>query len=376
MGTRKRAAFTKQLGPASDGWSEPQDLSRRSLLAGIWALGAGGLLTSGNLFSQAGSPRRLDLHHHYGSPRWIKKLAEAKRQGWQQFQDFTPAKAVETLDKAGVSTAFLSVTEPGVWFGDDFAKERQDAISMSRDMNDYAARMATDYKGRFGVFAVLPLPDIDASLKEIAYAFDTLKVQGVGLLTSYGNKWLGDASFAPVYEELNRRGAILYSHPTDATCCHNLLPGVSPGTIEWNTDTSRAIFSVINDGSAASPIQSIATKYPRIQFVWSHAGGTLTGLAGRFFGGPNSADNLAKPVQPNSRLYHLRRFYYDTAQSTNPIVMQALKSLVGASQIVFGSDYPYSTIADHANALRKCGFTEAELRCIDRENALKILPKY
>ncbi len=352
------------------------DRSRRNLLSSMWVLGAGSLLTGGNVWAQAGSPRRLDLHHHFGSPRWIKQIAEVKRQGWQQFQDFSPAKTVETLDKAGVSTAFLSVTEPGVWYGDDFSKERQDAIGMARDLNDYGARMVSDYKGRFGLFAVLPLPDIEASLKEIAYAFDTLKAQGVGLLTSYGTRWLGDASFAPVFEELNRRGTILYSHPTDATCCHNLLPAVSPGTIEWNTDTSRAIFSVINDGTPAAPIQSVATKYPRIQFVWSHAGGTLTALAGRFFGGPNSADNLTKPPQANSRLYHLRRFYYDTAQSTNPIVMQALKSLVGASQIVFGSDYPYSTIADHANALRKCGFTEAELRGIDRENAVRILPKY
>ena len=353
-----------------------RDVTRRTFLSTACGLGVGLLATGDKLWSQATPPRRLDLHHHFGSPRWIKKIAEVKRQGWQQFQDFSPAKTVETLDKAGVSTAFLSITEPGVWFGDDFSKERQDAIAMARELNDYGARMVADHKGRFGLFAVLPLPDIDASLKEIAYAFDTLKAKGVGLLTSYGNKWLGDSSFAPVYEELNRRGAILYSHPTDATCCHNLLPNVSPGTIEWNTDTSRAIFSVINDGAANAPIQSVAAKYPRVQFVWSHAGGTLTSLAGRFFGGPRSADNLAQPVQPNSRLYHLRRFYYDTAQSTNPIVMQALKSLVGASQIVFGSDYPYSTIADHANALRKCGFTDAELRGIDRENALRILPGY
>jgi len=342
----------------------------------VAAVAVSGILPTNRLWSQPNSPRRLDLHHHFGSPRWIKKVGEVKRQGWQQFQDFTPEKAIEKLDKAGVSTAFLSVTEPGVWFGDDFSRERQDAISMARELNEYGARMVSDHKGRFGLFAVLPLPDIDASLKEIAYAFDTLKAQGVGLLTSYGTKWLGDPSFAPVYEELNRRGAILYSHPTDATCCHNLQPNVSPGTIEWNTDTSRAIFSVINESTPTGPGDSLATKYPRIQFIWSHAGGTLTGLAGRFFGGAASADNLAKPVQPNSRLYHLRRFYYDTAQSTNPIVMQALKSLVGASQIVLGSDYPYSTIADIVEALRKCGFSDAELRGIYRENALRILPAF
>ena len=124
--------------------------------------------------------RRLDLHHHFGSPRWIKRVVEIKRQGWQQFDTYTPAKAIAALDAAGVSTAFLSCTEPGVWFGDDFAKERQEAIALSRDMNDYGARMVGDYKGRFGLFAVLPLPDVDASRREIAYAFDTLKADGVG----------------------------------------------------------------------------------------------------------------------------------------------------------------------------------------------------
>jgi 6-methylsalicylate decarboxylase len=114
-------------------------------------------------------------------PLSIKKIAEVKRQGWQQFQNYSPAKTIETLDKAGVSTAFISVTVPGVRFGDDFAKERQDAIGMARDLNDYGARVVSDYKGRFGPFAVLPLPDIDASLKEIAYAFDTFHAPGRGV---------------------------------------------------------------------------------------------------------------------------------------------------------------------------------------------------
>ncbi len=132
------------------------------------------------------------------------------------------------MDAAGVATAFLSCTEPGVWFGDDFAQERQEAIALSRDMNDYGARMTSDYKGSFGLFAVLPLPDIDASLREIEYAFDTLRADGVGLLTSYGAIWLGDPVLQPVFDELNRRNAVVYTHPTDATCCHALLPNTSP----------------------------------------------------------------------------------------------------------------------------------------------------
>jgi predicted TIM-barrel fold metal-dependent hydrolase len=352
------------------------DLSRRQWLRQVAALGvAASLRASHSLHAQApAGARRLDLHHHFGSPRWNKRVVEVKRQGWQQFQNYTPARAITAMDAAGVSTAFLSCTEPGVWFGDDFARERDEAISLSRDMNEYGARMMADYKGRFGLFAVLPLPDIDASLREIEYALDTLKADGVGLLTSYGTIWLGDPTLAPVFDELNRRNAIVYSHPTDATCCHALLPKTSPATVEWQTDTARAIFNVINDAGGTA---SMATRYPNIRFVWSHAGGSLIGLMNRFIGSANlTSQALARTPAPNSRLHHLRRFYYDTAQSTNPLQMGALKGLVGAGQIVFGADYPYSTIVNHVEELKTVGFSAEELRGIDRENALRILPNY
>lgn len=350
-------------------------LSRRDLLTGLAALGASALLPSASVWAQASraTRRRLDLHHHFATPRWIKTLRDSQLQGWQQFEDYTPAKAIEAMDRSGVATAFVSITTPGVFFGADFEKERQEARGLARELNEYGAKMVSDHKGRFALFAVLPLPEIDASLREIEYAFDTLKADGVGLLTSYGSHWLGDEAFRPVFDELNRRGAVVYSHPTDAPCCHNLMPGVSPGTIEWNTDTSRAIYSMIADGTATAPTPSAATRYANIRFIWSHAGGTLTGLSGRFLGGAGSADALARPPEPNSKLAHLRRFYYDTAQSTNPVLMQALKGLVGSSQIVFGADYPFSTILNHVEALAKCGFTAQELRGVEYENAARLL---
>jgi predicted TIM-barrel fold metal-dependent hydrolase len=350
--------------------------ARRQWLKHVAALGAVASLSPARaLDAQApANARRLDLHHHFGSPRWIKRVVEVKRQGWQQFETYTPAKAIAAMDAAGVSTAFVSCTEPGVWFGDDFAKERQEAISLSRDMNEYGARMVSDYKGRFGLFAVLPLPDIDASLKEIAYAFDTLKADGVGLLTSYGTIWLGDPTLQPVFDELNRRNAIVYTHPTDATCCHALLPNTTPATVEWQTDTARAIFNVINDTGGKT---SVATRYPNVRFIWSHGGGTLIGLVNRFLGYGNlSPQDLARTPPPNSKLHHLRRFYYDTAQATNFLQLGPLKSLVGATQIVFGADYPYSTIVNHVEQLKTAGLSAMDLAGIDRENALRILPKY
>ena len=142
--------------------------------------------------------------------------------GFAAWKDYSPARAVETLDRVGIATAMLSITAPGVRFGD-----AQEARRLAREMNEYAAaKMVSDHKGRFGLFAVLPLPDVQGSLQEIAYALDTLKADGVGVLTSYGNAWLGDPQFAPVLEELNRRKAVVYTHPTDAQCCQGLIPRV------------------------------------------------------------------------------------------------------------------------------------------------------
>jgi predicted TIM-barrel fold metal-dependent hydrolase len=344
--------------------------------------------------------RILDLHHHFGSPRWIKRAAESQRQGWQAFQEYTPARAIETMDEGGTQTAFLSCTEPGVWFGDDFDRERREAILLARDMNEYGARMVSDYKGRFGLFAVLPLPDIDASLREIEFAFDTLKADGVGLLTSYGNMWLGDVRLRPVFDELNRRGALVYTHPTDAPCCHDLA-NASPATLEWFTDTARSIMSLIAENAGArlggagvlgrgraagppatgavgaTPTQpSAATRYNNIKFIWSHAGGTLIGAVSRVVGGVD-AESLAGTPAVNSRLYHVRRFYYDTAGSANPIAMQGLRTLLGGtSHIVFGTDVPYGTSAQMRRALQTVGLSRAELADVERDNALAILPNY
>jgi predicted TIM-barrel fold metal-dependent hydrolase len=236
-------------------------------------------------------------------------------------------------------------------------------------MNEFGARTVSDHKGRMGLFAVLPLPNIEDSLREVEYAFDTLKADGAGLLTSYGNHWLGDATFRPVFDELNRRRAVVYTHPIDASCCQDIQPDVNPPTIEYNTDTARTIFSLI--------VNDAATRYANIRFIFSHAGGTMPSLVERFgIGAPDTiADNLAHLAEPNSRLYHLRRFFYDTAQSTNPVQMQGLKLIAGAQQIVFGTDYPFGSAAKHLAGLEKCGFSAAELQGIRRANALRLFPR-
>jgi predicted TIM-barrel fold metal-dependent hydrolase len=344
--------------------------SRRDFLKSVVMAGAGAMMTGQNSGAQnpPGSPRRIDVHQHYVSPDYYalltKKNATSPVPGFNQWRDYTPERNIAEMDKAGVSTAMLSQTAPGVWFGD-----AAEARRIAREMNEYAAaKIVGNYKGRFGLFALLPLPDVDGSLREIEYAFDTLKVDGVGLLTSYDDKWLGDAAFAPVFDELNRRKAVVYTHPLEASCCRNGVMGVTPQTLEYPTDTTRTMMSLIAGNTA--------TRCPDIKFIFSHAGGTIVSIAGRFLGAAVSADNLAKPPEANSRMYHIRRFYYDTAGSANPVQMQSLKLLVPASQIVFGTDFPFANPAATVTGLESSGLTQEELRGVYRNNALKFLPKY
>ena len=350
------------------------DCSRRTFVKGVFAFGACSALTGHNLFAQATatSPARLiDVHQHYVSPDYFAVMTRLNGvspvQGYGLWSKYTPALAIEAMDKAGVATTILSQFSRAV--GVRFASDDETRRAV-RELNEYAAtRMVGAYKGRFGQFAVLPMPDVDASLREIEYALDTLKADGVALLTSYDDKWLGDPAFDAVFAELNRRKAVVFVHPIDASCCRPVINGVTPQTLEYPTDTTRAIMNLI--------VSNTATRCPDVRFIFSHAGGTLVSIAGRFLGDAVSTQSLARPAEPNSRLAHVRRFYYDTAGSTNPVQMQSLRLLVPDSQIVFGTDYPFANgPAAHVAGLQDSGFTAQVLRGIYRDNALKLLPKF
>jgi 6-methylsalicylate decarboxylase len=338
--------------------------SRRTILGGLSALGVSLMLEGEAIAADAPeNPRRIDVHHHYVSPACLAALEKYHAQydfpGIEVFRKYSPTAAIEAMDRGGVANAVLSTTTPGVWFGDD-----AQARVLARDMNEYGAKLVGDHKGRFVLFAVLPLPDVEASLKEIDFAFGTLKAEGISVLSSYGAKWLGDPSFAPIWEELNRRKAVVFSHATAPLCCRGLVSGIPDTTVEFNTDTSRTIINLIESGTAA--------RFPDIRFIFSHAGGTIPSLAGRYLAA--DASKLGAPAAPNSKLGQLRRFYYDTAGSANPVQMASLKMIVSASQIMFGTDFPWGDPSRIAAGLKGCGFTEDELRAIDRENAVRLLP--
>lgn len=338
-------------------------ISRRQFVGGLTALGATALLRGTASLAQApaANSRRIDVHHHVISPAWKKQLMKWNAvhpiQGYQTHQSYDPEKDIETMDKGGVEISFLSVTTPGMWFGDIDETRR-----VVREQNEYGAQLVRDHKGRFGYFATVPLPDVDASLREIEYAFDTLKVDGISFLTSYNDRWVGDTTFAPMWEELNRRKAVAYTHATAPGCCMwNFQKEISgPIPLEFNSDLARAIASVISSGAAA--------KTPDVTYIWSHGGGSI--WAQRYI----SANDLARPTDPKSKMYHLRRFYYDTASANDPLHIGILKMVVPTTQILFGTDYPWGNPNNIAAGLQKCDLTAEEMRGIERGNALKIFP--
>src|SRR5260370_1811495 len=177
---------------------------------------------------------------------------------------------IDAMNKNGVVTSILSLAStPGTLF---FVKEKA-AYDMARLCCDFAAEMVRERPGRYGLFAPLSMLDIDATLKEIEYVFDTLKADGVNLQTNYGDKWLGDPTYKPVFEELNRRKAVVYVHPLVASCCARLSVGTFPAVIEVPHDTTRAVVSLLLSGTFA---QQRAMKC-----LFSHAGGPIRLLSGR-----------------------------------------------------------------------------------------------
>ena len=183
-------------GETSTATASPVD--RRAFVTGGLAAFGAALAGSGapmRSFAQgvsATNPRRIDIHHHFSPPQWLafvrgRELLQPANAAW------TPEKSIEDMDKGGVAAAMISITNPGLWFGDKEATRE-----IARECNEYGAKLMQQHPTRFGLFCALPFPDVDATLREIEYAFDTLKCDGAHFMTSYGDTWLGNPAHEPV----------------------------------------------------------------------------------------------------------------------------------------------------------------------------------
>jgi 6-methylsalicylate decarboxylase len=343
--------------------------TRRHILAALGAVGASTLLPMNALLAAPPAAKksgRIDVHFHMMPPRYMKEehervsishggVAPSAMLSW------TPQKALDLMDKHGVATGVASISTPGVWFGDVAAGRR-----LAREWSEFAAQAIRDNPGRFGLFAPIPLPDTDGSLKELAYALDTLKADGIGLLSNYDGKYLGDESYAPVLEELNRRKTVVFVHPTFAPCCMTVLPSTAPQLEEFPIDTMRTITSLVMNGTFG--------RFPNIKFIFSHGGGTLPMLAGRV-SEQLDRDPKLKEKLPQGAMHEVKRLYFDTASVANPSAMAGVLKLADRGHVLFGSDYPFVAFEAGIDGIAAIKLGAAEQRGIDRDNALALLPR-
>lgn len=321
--------------------------TRREALGALGAAAALPVLRESRAADASSARNIIDVHAHYQPPAIRGLNMPGPMNAWDL------QKQIEDMDVAGVTRAMLSVTTPGVPVTGEQGRR------IARESNEYAAKLATDHGRRFGFFTCVPIDDIDAALKEVAHGFDVLKAQGVGLLTSYSGRWLGDAQFDPLFAELERRKAIVYVHPTNAACCTRLIPEVADTIIEYGTDTTRAIASYVFRGAAR--------RFPNVRMIWSHSAGTMPYLIERFDGADRSA--AVRAQAPDGFRASIGRFWYDVAQASNPVSTRALRSVVPMERIVFGTDYPFRTSLEHVKGLETGKvFKRQELTAIYRGN--------
>jgi predicted TIM-barrel fold metal-dependent hydrolase len=247
-----------------------------------------------------------------------------------------------------------------VWLGDTNSSR-----IFAREVNEAAAKMQQDHKGRFGHFAALPLPDADGSLQEIEYVFDELNADGIALTTNYVDKYPGDEAFRPVFDELDRRKAVVYFHPTAASFAFNVIPNIPPPTIEFPFDTPRAIVSLLFSGTFH--------RCPNIKWIFSHGGGALGMVAHRLVGLAKNRPELNARV-PNGVMHELSKLYVDVVGVTTPGALRAVLDIVPMSHLLFGSDYPFWAPDVTIKGLAGLRLSAADLQAIERDNALRLLP--
>jgi 6-methylsalicylate decarboxylase len=328
-------------------------VNRRRFLAGGAAVGLGIAGLGAATAQPASKPHRIDVHHHVVPPAQLKAAA-ARMRGMPKW---SVSMSLDDMDKGGIATSIVSIINPGPWYGQVDEETRK----LARECNEFCAQLGRDHPGRFRFFAAIPLPDAEGSLREIEYAFDTLKAEGIALWTSYTGKYLGDAAFEPVYEELNRRKAVVYTHPTVPECCERVVPGVTPSTLEYAFETTRTVAGMFFDKPG------VGYKFPDIRWIWSHSGGTIPVLTSRFV----ELANRQKRQDPRP---YLQQFFYEIAQGNTPGHLAALMKLVSISQVMFGTDYPYRNAKEAFDGLAAYQFSDADLRAINHGNALKMFP--
>jgi predicted TIM-barrel fold metal-dependent hydrolase len=306
---------------------------------------------------------RIDVHQHVVPPFWADELpSHGGDHSGTVVPRWSPQSAVEMMDAQQITTGILSLTAPSV-----VAWGPAERRTMARRVNEYTADLVVKRPDRFGNFATLPLPDVDGALHELEYSLDTLRADGVILLSNYEGKYLADPAFEPLWAELDRRRAIVFVHPGLPQLPG--LDGVPAPMVDYPFDTTRAAVQLVLNG--------VVDRYPHVRIILAHAGGFLPYASHRIA-------QLARVFRPDAEdateiLAKFRRFYFDTALSAGPAALPTLKAFAGSERVLFGSDFPYvsaDTSGTFTEQLDAYGdLTRDERSAINHGNAWTLFPR-
>lgn len=309
----------------------------------------------------------VDIHQHIVPDFYREITGETSgvSVGGVAVSPWTAANAISFMDDAEISVAVPSISAPGVHFGDDKA-----ARVLARRCNEFSAELVRSHPDRFGSFAILPLPDVDGALAELEYALDVLGMDGVVLLSNAGGIYLGDPRFDEVFDELQRRNALVFVHPNGPPDIIVRNLGLPPSLIDFVADTTRAVASMHYHGTFA--------RTPDVTYVIAHAGGTIPYLANRF-AIVDTLGVMGDDAQRGTAADTFRRLYWDTALSWTAQTLHTLSDVVGIDKVVFGSDFPYLRQDLAVNCVRELRQTteltdETRAGVLDA-NATRILPR-
>lgn len=313
----------------------------------------------------------IDTHQH-PIPDFYKRALETvgiHGSGENPWASWSVSEQLELMDKTGIVAAVNSIASPGVYFGD-----REFAARLARACNEDSARMVSDHADRFGAFAILPLPDVGAAVREAEYALDTLKLEGACLLTHAGDRHLGQPDEDELYAELDRRSAVVFVHPLRNQAKNMPAYSYPSGMTELVLDTTRALHNLLWNGTFG--------KFPNIRWIMPHGGGTVPFLVYRM-GAMNNNPRVAAKLPGGSVASALRLLHYDVAECSAPGPLKCLMEIADSSRVMFGSDFPFSrhrTPADdvqsHIRAFEEFdGWDAATRRSIESDNALRLFPR-
>jgi predicted TIM-barrel fold metal-dependent hydrolase len=329
---------------------------RRAFLKTLAAAGAASALPAHGLFGQERAVKlnvrggAIDVHHHFLAP------------GMTTNRPWSVDMSLEQMDKFGIGVAILSMTQSGELLYNGTEKGR----AAVRAGNEFGAKVMQQYPSKFGFMGGIPMPDIDGTLREIEYAYDTLKADAIGIYSNDNRgRWPGDPYFEPMWQELNRRNAIVYMHPLAPQCCSGLKYGPNAAMLEFDFDVTRAVASIVVNG--------VMFRHPNIRFITVHSGGAVPMLAGRM---NDRIPQGAEKYLPNGLYAELRKWYYDIAHASFPWPFAAMKAFMPESQILFGTDYSLEPIESTVNELPGLKLPRAFEQMMLRGNAERLFPRF